>query len=148
MSWPPWCCPAAGPASCRGRPEAARGLVNVHDAVCADSVLLHEPAQLDEEQVRVGVLLLTGVELLQALGGLLDAQAHATQELSDPSIAGTHVESLCVEPLEHQAVDRDRAQAQHVGHLHDGSLNRVVSAGDSMLLLPRVSARGALRFQR
>ena len=28
------------------------------------------------------------------------------------------------------------------------SLSRVVSAGDSMLLLPRVSARGALRFQR
>ena len=26
------------------RQEAARGLVNVHDAVCADSVLVHEPA--------------------------------------------------------------------------------------------------------
>ena len=41
------------------------------------------------------------------------------QELSDPLIAGLHVESLCVEPFEHQAVDRDRAQAQDVGHLHD-----------------------------
>ena len=28
------------------------------------------------------------------------------------------------------------------------SCSRVMSAGDSMLLLPRVSARGALRFQR
>ena len=28
------------------------------------------------------------------------------------------------------------------------SFSRVMSAGDSMLLLPRVSARGALRFQR
>ena len=48
--------------------------------------------QLEEEAMRVGVLLLRAVELLQALGGLLEAQVHATQELSDPSIAGTHVE--------------------------------------------------------
>ena len=53
------------------------------------------------------------------MGGLLEAQAHATQELLHPGIAGTHVELLCVEPFVHQAVDRDRAQAQHVGHLHD-----------------------------
>ena len=101
------------------REEAARGLVNVHDVVCADSVLVHEPAQLDEQPVRVGVLLLRAVELLQALGGLLVAQAHASQETPHPGVAGTHVEPLCVEPLEHQAVDRDRAQAQDVGHLHD-----------------------------
>ena len=82
-------------------------------------MLVHEPAQFDEEPVRVGVLLLSAVELLQALGGLLAAQAHATQETRHPGIAGTHVEPLCVEPFVHQAVDRDRAQAQDVGHLHD-----------------------------
>ena len=59
------------------REKAARGLVNVHDAVCADSVLVHEPAELDEEAMRVGLLQSRAVELLQALGGLLEAQAHA-----------------------------------------------------------------------
>ena len=107
---------AAAPSSLMYREEAARGLVDVHDAVCADSVLVHEPAQLDVEPVRVGVLLLRAVELLQALSGLLEAQVHATQELSDPSIAGTHVEPLCVEPFVHQASDRHRAQAHDVGH--------------------------------
>ena len=63
------------------RKEAARGLVDVHDAVCADCVLVHQPAQLDEEPVRVGVLLLRAVELLQALGRLLEAQA---QEVGGP----------------------------------------------------------------
>ena len=29
------------------------------------------------------------------------------------------VKSLCVEPIEHHASDRDRTQAQHVGHPHD-----------------------------
>ena len=33
--------------------EAARSLVDVHDAVCADCVLIHEPAQFDEQPVRV-----------------------------------------------------------------------------------------------
>ena len=51
------------------REQAARGLVEVHDAVCVDRVLVHQPAQLDEEPVRVGVLVLRAVELLQALGG-------------------------------------------------------------------------------
>ena len=74
----------AAPSNVMHREETARGLVDVHDAVCADSVLVHEPAQLDEEPVRVGVLLLRAVELLQALGGLLEAQAHATQELLHP----------------------------------------------------------------
>ena len=46
-------------------------------AVCAGSVLIHEPAELDEGPV----LLLRAVELFHALGGLLEAQAHATQEL-------------------------------------------------------------------
>ena len=59
------------------------------------------------------------VELLQALGGLLEAQARATQKSLDPFLAGTHVESLCVEPFEHQASDRHRTEAQDVGHLHD-----------------------------
>ena len=50
-----------------------RRLVDVHDAVCADCVLIHEPAQLDEQPVRVGVLLLRAEELFHALGGLLVA---------------------------------------------------------------------------
>ena len=109
----------ATPSGLVHRQEAARGLVDVHDAVCADCVLVHEPAQLDEESVRVGVLLLRAVELFQALGGLLEAQAHATQKFPYPPVARAHVEPLCVEPLEHHAVDRDRAQAQDVGDLHD-----------------------------
>ena len=85
MSFPPLRCPT-GPASRRGlmhRQEAAGRLVDVHDAVCAGSVLVHEPAELDEEPVRVGVLL-RAVDLFHALGGLLEAQAHATQELLHP----------------------------------------------------------------
>ena len=75
---------AAAPPDLMHREEAAGRLVDVHDAVCADSVLVHQPAQLDEEPVRVGVLLLRAVELFQALGGLLVAQAHAMQEPLDP----------------------------------------------------------------
>ena len=80
-------CPTAGPASRRGlmhRQDAAGGLVDVHDAVCAGSVLVHEPPELDEQPVRVSLLQSRAVELLQALGGLLVAQAHATQELLHP----------------------------------------------------------------
>ena len=61
--------------------------------VVADSVLLHEPAQLDEQSMRVGVLMFRAVELCQALGGLLAAQAYATQEFlysdrtSSPSVS-------------------------------------------------------------
>ena len=62
---------AVAPSSLMHREKAARGLVDVHDAVCADSVLVHEPAELDEEAMRVGVLLLMALELLQALGKLL-----------------------------------------------------------------------------
>ena len=50
---------------------------------------IHHPAQLDEEPVRVGVLLLKAVELFHELGGLLASQAHPEQELSDPPLAGT-----------------------------------------------------------
>ena len=110
---------AAAPSNVMHWEETARGLVDVHDAVCADSVHVHEPAQLDEEPVRVGLLQSRAVELLQALGGLLEAQARATQKSLDPFLAGTHVESLCVEPFEHQASDRHRIEAQDVGHLHD-----------------------------
>ena len=106
----------AAPSGLMHREEAARGLVDVHDAVCADCVLVHEPTQLDGHSLRVGVLLLRAVELLQALGGLLAAQAHATHESSHPLTAATHVEPRCAKPLVHQAVDRDRAQAQDVGH--------------------------------
>ena len=47
-------------------------------------MLVHEPTQLDEQPVRVGLLQSRAVELLQALGGLFEAQAHATQKLLDP----------------------------------------------------------------
>ena len=43
----------AAPADLMHGEEAAGRLVDVHDAVCADCVLVHEPAQLDE---RVGLL--------------------------------------------------------------------------------------------
>ena len=49
---------AAAPSGLMHGQEAARGLVDVDDAICADCVLVHEPAQLDEEPVRVGVLVL------------------------------------------------------------------------------------------
>ena len=105
---------AAAPPDLMHRQEAAGRVVDVHDAVCADSVIVRQPAQLDEEPVRVGVLLLRAVELFHALGGLLVAQAHAMQELLDPSLARMHVESLCVESVVHQARDRHRAEAQDV----------------------------------
>ena len=47
---------AAAPSGLMHREEAARCLVDVDDAVCADCVRVHEPAQLDEEPVRVGLL--------------------------------------------------------------------------------------------
>ena len=94
---------AAAPPDLMHQQEAAGRLVDVHDAVCADSVCAHQPAQLDEQPVRVGVLLLRAVELFHALGGLLlVAQVHATQELLHPATAGTDVESLCVEPVVHR----------------------------------------------
>ena len=96
-------CPATAPASRHG---GFTRLVNGHDAKCADSVLVHQPAQLDGEPVRVVVLLVRAEELFHALGGLLAAQAHAMHELLDPSLAGTDVLSLCVEPFEQQTVDR------------------------------------------
>ena len=68
---------AAAPSGLMHREETARGLVDVHNAVCADSVLVHEPAQLDEQPVRADLLQSRAVELLQALGKLLVAQAHA-----------------------------------------------------------------------
>ena len=91
--------------------EAAGRLVDVHDAVCTDSVCL---PKLNEQPMRVGVLLLRAVELFHALGGLLVAQAHVMQEPLHPAITGTDVESLCVEPAVHQARDRHRAEAQDV----------------------------------
>ena len=130
------------PADLMHGEEAAGRLVDVHDGVCAGSVLVHEPEQLDEEPLRVGLLQSRAVELFQALGGLLEAQAHATQKLLDPSLAGTGVKSLCVEPFEHPALRHSTSVTRMMC-----SLSRVTSAGGSMLLLPRVSARGALRFQ-
>ena len=66
---------AAAPPELMHRQEAAGRLVDVHDAVCAGSVLVHQPAQLDEEPVRVSVLLLRAVELFHALGRLLATQS-------------------------------------------------------------------------
>ena len=110
---------AAAPSSLVHREKAARGLVDVDDAVCADSVLVHQPAELDEHSMRVGVLLLRAVELLEALGGPLEAQAHAMQEPPYPPFAGTDVESLCVEPFVHEALESYSTQAQDVGDAHD-----------------------------
>ena len=95
--------------------EAAGHLVGVHDAVCADSVCAHQPAQLDEQPVRVGVLLLRTVELFHAL----ELKCTVTQELIDPSLAWMGVESLFVEPFAQQTSDRHRAEGQDVGHSHD-----------------------------
>ena len=78
----------------------------------ADAKCAHEPAQLDGEPVRVGVLLLNAVELFRALGG-------PTKELLHPAITGTDVESLCVKPFVRQASERHRAETQDVGHPHD-----------------------------
>ena len=110
---------AAAPADLLRRLEAAGGLVDAHYAVCADTIGAHQPAQLDEQPVRVGVLLLRAVELFHALGRLLEAQSHAVEKPSDPPLAGTHVESLSVEPVVHQASDRCRAGAQDVAHSQD-----------------------------
>ena len=99
--------------------EAAGRLVDVHDAVCADSVLVHEPAQLDEEPLRFGAQLLWAVELFHALSELLVPQAHAMQEPLHPTFAGTDVEPICVELVVRQASDRHRAEAQDVGHPQD-----------------------------
>ena len=104
-------CSSVAPPDLMHREEAARGLVDVHDAVCAGCVLVREPAQLGEQPVRVGVLLHRAMELFHAPGGLLKAQAHATQESSDPLSTWTDVVSLCVEPVEHQAADREPTEA-------------------------------------
>ena len=78
---------AAAPPDLMHWEEAARSLVDVDGAVCADCVRVHEPAQLDEQSVRVGLLQSRAVELLQALGGPLAAQAHATHESCDCELA-------------------------------------------------------------
>ena len=111
---------AVAPPSLVHRQEAARGVVvDVHDAVCADCVLVHEPAQLDEQPVRV-------VRAAAQCGGALSStwrasgsSAHATQEFLHPALAGTDVESHCVEPVVRQASDRHSAEAQDVSHSQD-----------------------------
>ena len=123
------------------RQEPAGRLVDVHEAVCADSVLVHQPAQLHEEPVLVGVL-------LHALGGLLVAQAHAIQEslpqqqlglTSSPSASSqSYAEPLIVTALGHRTSVTPMMC----------SLSRVMSAGDSKVSLPSGASAGALRFQR
>ena len=79
----------------------------------------------------LGLLQSKAVELLQALGGLLEAQAHAVEQ-----------PSLCVEPVVYHDSDRHHAEAQDVRMMC--SLSRVVLAGESKILLPSGAARGAL----
>ena len=128
--------------ACFAATEAAGGLVDVHDAVRAECVRVHEPAQLDEQPVRVGLLQSRAVELLQTLGGILVAHAHAVEKPSDPPLAGTHVESLCVEPFV-TALRHSTSVTRRMC-----SLSRVLSAGESKVFLPSGAARCALRFQR
>ena len=130
---------AAAPFCLMHREKAARGLANVDDAVCADSVLVHEPAEIDEEAMRVGLLQSRAVELLQALGGLLEAQAHATQLLLGRASSSSESSHPCNRPLIVTALRRSTSVTRTMC-----SLSRVMYAGDSRLFLPRVSARGAL----
>ena len=97
---------------------------------------------------RCGVLLLRTVELFHALGGLLVAQAHATQEPSDPHSPGTDVVSSAssqssTRPWIVSAL-RHRTSVTRIMC----SLSRVTSAGDSKVFLPSSAAHGELRFQR
>ena len=62
-------------------------------------------------------------------------RASCRKSRSQLRMAQTGVESLCVEPIAHQASDRQRAEAQDVGHPHD----------DSKVLLPSGASAGALR---
>ena len=45
---------ATAPSDCLHQHEKRRSLVNVDHAVCADSVLVREPTQFDEQLIRVG----------------------------------------------------------------------------------------------
>ena len=132
---------ASVPPDLLHREEAAGRFVDVRDEVCADSVIVHQPAQLDEQPVRVGLLHSRAVELFQALGGLLETQAHATQELLHLAKAGTDVELLCVEPFAHQApliVTALRHRTLVTRRMC--SLSRVMSVGDSTVFLPSGAA--------
>ena len=113
---------APAPPDQMHKQEVAGGLVDVHDAVCADARGAHEPAQLDEEPVRVGVLLLRAAELFHALDGFL-----ATQALSDPISAGTGVESV------EQSVHALRHRTSETRMMC--TLICVISAGESKSLL-------------
>ena len=142
---------AAAPPHLMHRQEAAGGLVDVHDAVCADAAGAHQPAQLDEEPVRVGVLLSRVVEPFHALGGFLATKAHAVQELSNHSrperTSSPSVSSHSCTRL----LNRHRAEAQDDGDPHDVlaepchvSCVRV----RGKIFLPSGAAGDALRFQR
>ena len=63
---------AAAPPDLRRRQEAAGRLLDVHDAVCADAIGAQQPTQLDEEPMRVGVLLLLAALRTAAAGLLFD----------------------------------------------------------------------------
>ena len=128
---------AAAPPDVMHREDTAKCLVAVHDPLCADRVLVHQPAQLNEQPVRVGLLQSRAVELFHALGRLLEAQAHPVEELPHPAFAWNErrvplrrairsTTPLIVTALRHRTSVTGRMC----------SLNRVVSAGDSMFLLP------------
>ena len=81
-------------------------------------MLVHEPAQIDEQLVRVGLLQSRAVELFQTLGGLLVAQAHAVDESLDTLLAGTHVEFLSSNVrITDRIVARALSEPKHVPQL-------------------------------
>ena len=88
-----------------------------------------QPAQLDEQPVGVGVLLLKAQELFLRTWRASSRTSTSTQECLHPALAGTSCHSA--------APDRDRAEAQDVSH----SLGRVMSTGDNKVFLPRGAAR-------
>ena len=141
---------AAAPPDVMHRQEAAG---QVSSMFTTRSVLTphgaHEPAQLDEQPVRVGVLLLRTVELFHALGGLLVAQMHATPWLSGPTTRPGRTSSPC--GLSHSCarlliVTALRPKTSETRMMC--SLSRVMSSDESKIFLQSGAARGALRFQR
>ena len=137
----------AAPPDLLHREEPARRLVDVHDAVSADSMLVHQPAQLDEEaracwplaEQGCGALSRTWRASCSSSAYHAGAAGPISGRASSPS-ASSHSSTrpLIVTALRHStSVFRMMC-----------SLSRVMSAGDSKVLLPSGAARGALRFQR
>ena len=121
--------------------EAAGGLVDVHDAVCAGSVLIHQSAQFDGQPVAVGEL------LLRHLAGFLQLSRMPRKSRFNQLWHGrksTHSASghSCTKRLIVTALGRKTSVTRKMC-----SQSRVTSAGDSKVFLLSCAARGALRFQ-